>query len=1407
MGHSPSHRSSRLLRRTCCTLLLVGLLCCGPACDRALAQAPTYDVHPDYLVKHFTVEEGLPLNTITGLVQGRDEYLWMATFDGFVRFDGERFTVFNTDNSPGLPSNRLHRLVEDGEGALWTITEAGDLVRYHDGLFTVFGQDRGVPGRVNELQVEGDTLWLLTQGGLALMTGGRVRRLYPEAIQGDVRAALWSTRSGDLWVGTRKDGLYRVRAGGDVQHFTFASRREEPEFEVEVLHEDHKGVLWVGLARQGGVYRIQGDRLEPLSRAGQPWAAHVALIDPDLDDPETLWFGSRGGPLSGWWSYRDGALQPFPAVESGEAHHLLPGPDGALWRLQGRWLYRDDTPILRTQAIPRFLRFDREGNLWVAGGLGLYRLRRRTLRTLSEAEGLPGRNLYPILEDRQGRIWLGLWSAPGLARLDGATVTTYDVRSCCVASFYEDRAGTLWVGTQGWPCSMQGERCVSFDLAPVSIQGTGVRAMHEDRQGRFWFGTEHGLFLGRPAGAGRSWTHFTTETGLTNNWVRAIVEARNGDVLFGTNGGGLLRYRDDDTFEAFTSADGLASDHVRDIYEDRDGLLWIATEDRGLCRLDRRGSPAMQGAGLACLDADDGLFDNSLHRILEDDYGRFWFNTNRGIFWVERAELNAFAQGEVTSVTSVSYTERDGMRNREGNGGVQPAGIKASDGRLWFPTQDGAVVIDPAQVQRPAAPSAVIETVTVGGQTRQAGGTLVLAADERDLDIGYTALAFSQPEDVRFRYMLEGYDDVWNDVGDRRTATYTNLPPGRYVFRVKAGLGGAWSEDGASLALERRPFFWETTWFYGLVALFFAFVGPSIYVYRVRRLKARQEALEQTVAERTAQIRAHETQLEEQNEQLQAHQARLEQQADELRRANALKSRFLANISHEFRTPLTLTFGPLDDLLSGQFSGIDQARSHLERARRNGHRLLRLINQLLDLSRLDAGALRLHARRYDLVPFLQQRLAVFESLAASRRLRLRFTAEAERLPHVFDAERLETVVLNLISNAFKFTPEGGTITVAVRKDDAGQAVLSVHDTGVGIPPEHLPYLFDRFYQVDGSTTRAREGTGIGLALVKQLVDLHGGHIAVESTVGQGTTFTVTLPEREAGAAWGDDGGPAGSRTAEVVLADLARSRPGGDGAPAEEVGEEATVVLVVEDNADMRAYIRAHLEAAYHVVEAANGVEGLEQARALVPDLVLSDVMMPQMDGFDLLAALKADERTSHVPVVLLTARADVESKLHGLDTGADDYLAKPFNADELNTRVRNLIEQRRLLREKYSREVLVLGAREVTLPSMEAAFLARVHQAIEDNLSDAHFGVDALAEAVGMSPRQLLRKLKALTDESPNALLRRVRLERAAALLGRKAMTVKEVAHAVGFRSLPYFAKTFCEVYGVAPSAYTDDA
>ncbi len=546
------------------------------------------------------------------------------------------------------------------------------------------------------------------------------------------------------------------------------------------------------------------------------------------------------------------------------------------------------------------------------------------------------------------------------------------------------------------------------------------------------------------------------------------------------------------------------------------------------------------------------------------------------------------------------------------------------------------------------------------------------------------------------------------------------------------------------------------------------------------------------------------------------------ERAMDLRRTNEFQSRFLANISHEFRTPLTLTFGPINDLLDGQYQVEEAALPHLERARRNGQRLLRLINQLLELSGLNAGALHLEARRGDLARHLREIAVLFQDVARQRGLHFRIHLPKEPLWHVFDEDKIEKVVVNLLSNAVKFTPPGGTVTLSLRHDAEGTARIAVADTGLGIDEVHLPHLFDRFYQVERTETRAYEGSGIGLALVEELVKLHGGHITVESEPGTGSTFTTYLPllggtedQRaalpEPSVSHGGDGHTTSRANREYThhLDLVAQATEATASEPTSPVpAEEATVVLVVEDNADMRAYIRSHLEHDYTIVEATNGRVGLEQAQQWIPDLVLSDVMMPEVDGLALTDALKADLRTSHIPVVLLTAKAEVEHRIAGFKSGADAYLPKPFDAAELRVRVRVLLEERQRLRMLFSQQEAAQQEQAASalpaMPANEQAFLNEVKEQITHHLSNAAFGVDDLADALHLSRRQLLRKLKALTDESPGALLRRMRLEQALVLL-REGVSAKEVAHAVGFRSYSAFWGAFNKVYGTSPTSYLE--
>ncbi|MBN1340933.1 MAG: response regulator [Bacteroidales bacterium] len=535
-----------------------------------------------------------------------------------------------------------------------------------------------------------------------------------------------------------------------------------------------------------------------------------------------------------------------------------------------------------------------------------------------------------------------------------------------------------------------------------------------------------------------------------------------------------------------------------------------------------------------------------------------------------------------------------------------------------------------------------------------------------------------------------------------------------------------------------------------------------------------------------------------------------------LKEINETKSRFFANISHEFRTPLTLLAGPLEIMMAGNR---EDDRQLLQMMYRNVNRLLLLNNQLMDLSRLESGALKLKLRKGNIVPALKGMALSFDSLAGQREITYKAVFHDEELICFFDEDKLEKIVYNLLSNAFKFTPDKGSIDFEVRrtsrKGGNGSVVESleimVTDTGKGIPAEHLPLIFDRFYQADNHLNREFEGTGLGLAITHELVEMHLGAIRVASEPGKSTKFTVTLPldpksyppESFITAEESDDEGCLKENDPMS-----AHYPPGekmgvkGTEAAEQENDPEKPVILIVEDNADMRVYIRSALGDDFHFIEAPDGEKGYNKAIEDIPGLIITDLMMPNTDGVQLCEMVKSDERTSHIPVIMLTALATVEHRIRGLETGADDYITKPFHREELKTRCNNLIAQRRMLHEKY-RKGLVTEPGEISVTSADERFLKKLLNTLENHISNPELDVDLLIREVGMSRSQLHKKLKALTGLSTTEFVRNYRLKRAATLLRGNYGNVADVCYAVGFNSLSYFTRCFHELYGIAPSGY----
>jgi signal transduction histidine kinase/ligand-binding sensor domain-containing protein/CheY-like chemotaxis protein len=1185
--------------RAWCTVLT--LLLPTALSGQALVNMPrTEGPAPGFVLESWTVKDGLPVNSINKVIQSKSGYIWLATFDGLVRFDGVRFTTFNIGNSDGLPTSRIIDVMEDSDGSLLLTTEFNQLVRFRDGKFTplnrISSSRRVVPESLSVKGPDGKT-WVATRSGI--FVDGRLAYTRPQ-------------KSGyGLWVTS--------------------------------IAADHEG---------------------------------------------SLWFGTIAG--------------------------------------------------------------------------GLHQIKRAVFVMYGINQEPSGNNLYSVTPAKRGGIWAGTWGNISLSHIDGARVETFGARDGIIGaaiSLHEDRTGRLWVGPL--VCRLPETKC---SLAP-STPPMYVHAIHEDSDGTLWFGTATGLFRRR----NDRWESFPKGPKTV---VRAFERTRDGALWMATNGAGLIRFKDG-AFTSVSTREGLPSDLIRALHEDESGRLWIGTEGKGLARIDpRQWTSAHSHGTVVNIRTKNGLFDDGIHTILEDNSGRVWMSTNRGIFWVPQTDLDAFADGRATRVRSTSYTERHGLRNREANGGSQPAATKTPDGKLWFATQDGVAMVDAPRITTDIVqPNVMIENVN-GGRTTE------ITPDKRDLRIEYTALTFLAPENVRFRYRLSPYDKTWVDADTRRTATYTRVPPGSYTFEVMASNGGdAWSSRVASLDLHVTPRFIETTTFKLIVVLGIALVAWAALRYRLARLRKLAADLQLRVDERTRELRESETELAERN-------AQLEVQADQLKDLDRAKTQFFANVSHELRTPLTLTIGPLEDARAQLAGANNVAVSRIDMALRNSRRLFRLVNQILDVSKLEAGGMKLNAQPGNFPEFIRGIAAAFAGVA--ERKKITFHVEGPDDADVwFDHDALEKVIANLLSNAFKFTPERGQIVVAIEiSDDAAR--VRVSDSGPGIPVEHLPHVFDRFYQVDETNTRAQPGTGIGLALARELAELHGGTLEVESDVG-GATFVLSIPTREIA----------------VLPADVESQAeaPASNGTHA--MSDDVTTLLVVDDNADLRSYVRSRFESRYRIIEAADGADAIRRSREIIPDLVISDVMMPGMDGHALCAALRASPETDFVPVILLTAQGESAHKIAGLERGADDYIVKPFDMRELEARVENLIASRRRLRERFSGAQVDIGSGSNGLSETDSAFVKRLKAAIETGLSDPEFGVGELAKAVFQDRSHLFRRTRELLGESPSDLLRRVRLERAAELLRQNRGSVAEVAYAAGFNSVSNFCRTFRVMYGATPSEY----
>ena len=665
-----------------------------------------------------------------------------------------------------------------------------------------------------------------------------------------------------------------------------------------------------------------------------------------------------------------------------------------------------------------------------------------------------------------------------------------------------------------------------------------------------------------------------------------------------------------------------------------------------------------------------------------------------------------------------------------------------------------------------------------------------LQSDLSSIEFSFAATSYLNESENRFQYFLEGFDRQWSEWTKENKKEYTNLPSGSYQFRVRAINTLNQLSNESSFAFFIPTPWYKSIWALLLYATIIIFLMWWLVRWRLQFLEKRTVELEAIVSERTREVSQQKNTLEA--------------QAKKLVELDRLKSNFFTNISHEFRTPLTLIMGQIENILDT--TSEEKVRSKLKMALSNSKRLHALINQLLELSRLEAGEIKLKIAGVNLNKYLNKVLAAFESYAEKKKIKLDFDGSSDHLIVYMDNEKIEEIFNNLISNAIKFTSEGGKISLTIAEASEDNHIeIVVKDTGIGISEEALPHIFDRFYQVDSSQTREYEGTGIGLAIVKELIELHEGKIEVKSTKGKGTEFIIHLKkglehfQNKPFIEFVEDKEAFDISTIKTDK-QIFLTEDFTDAEMEDQGIEDHELVLVVEDNAEMRSYIQEQLSDSFNVIVAKNGDEGVKKAFESVPDLIITDVMMPIMNGYDLTLKLKNDQRTSHIPIIMLTAKADEESKLKGLDLGVDDYLVKPFSRKELFARVGNLIKLRSLLKERY-KKISAISLDKIEAKPMDQEFLEKVFNCVKENLENTQFGVTYLAQEIGLSVSQLNRKLNALINQSAGKLIRSTKLDYAAQLLKSNFGNISEIAYKVGFSDVPSFSHSFKEKFGQSPS------
>ncbi len=1349
-------------------------------------------------IKKINSDNGLSHNIVNDIVQDGKGFIWIATHDGLNRFDGYEFKVYRFDpgDSASILGNYIKSLFVDEDNNLWISTRYG--LNLYNPLQDNFS--RFEPDQNEELDI-------------TKITG---------------------SRKDGLWICSYTGGfLYFDRENKSFKQYS-SNNQSLPTNSIMSIQEDNDGILWVGTGDYGLLIYKQADgRLEPFEELTNKLTnitiTQIEEIFKDING--NLWIGSRQGLL-----FYHRLLNEF-------FHIQMTGESSGL-----------------SGNIILDIRQDYHGNILVGtqeGGLNILsqdQLKANHPKTFKFSKIQPGpesynlsyRSIQTIFEDKDRNIWLGTfgnglnlipWVQPKFKLLKHNIQNPNTLNFDKVWGICEDTEGFLWVGTDG-----MGLNKVNLNTGaikhyysgnrPGSLSDGAILSALCDSKGRLWFGTYAGglnLYNKKTD----SFIHYNADDDLnrlTVNDIRCIFESKSGVIWLGTNGGGLVKL--DATNFTFKNilpeSNGFSANDIRAIAQDNSGGLWLGTYGAGLFyyqpnteeikhfAFDRVNSGMLncniiysllfdekknhlwiggsQNGGLNMLDLNNltftifdhnnGLANNNIHAIEKDSRGRLWISTNSGISLFDPA-----------SKEFTNYNKLDGVQEKEfSNGSV----LKSSfHNIICFGGSAGLNYFTPDDIEKYDDETPILitelkifnEKVSVKSSNNSESPLFntILYTEEIELThkqnnftIGFSGFHYSNPEKIKYQYKLENIDQDWTNLQYQRNVSFRNLKSGEYRLKVRASNeDGLWSDNYKTLQITIKPPPWKSWWAFVIYSLLLTSAIIWVYYYNLKEAKIRHNL----ILEKKLRTQEHDL-----------HEERI---------------RFFTNISHELRTPLMLLINPLEDLITKESINTSLGRTfHV--MYRSANSLLQLINTLLEFRKTETGKLKLAASKHNIVEQIEENCIAFKGMAAKKNIDLGFKTNKQFIEAWFDREKLEMILNNLLSNAIKNTDENKTIKLSVNesKDPTiefpeGHITILVKDEGRGIPKDEIDKVFDRFYQVKGTNTGG--GTGIGLALTKRLVELHKGSIRIESTINQGTTFFVFLPLGKKHLTEDDIiPGPKdklavrnnfieeeNNDSINTMLDKLSSLSP------------EKKKVLLVEDNEEIRFYLNDLLKDHFLIEEAANGLEGLEKARQKHPAIIISDIMMPEMDGLELCKILKSEVETSHIPMLMITANLTHHVHINSFEVGADAYITKPFKPDLLLSRIYNLLKSREKLREYYLNKFKAGNISEKKSMSKDEEFLIKVNSLIHQNLNNKDFSITLLHKTVGMSRTVFYNKIKSLTNYSPIDLIRQIRLKKAVDLLSTHEYRVNEVMIEVGFSDEKHFRQLFKKQFGLTPSDY----